>query len=133
MIPKFANFNSLWQINALNRPVLSASQIAYLAGRGGWLINAELHQAPIDREVGNGDCSVYAGQGVADLDTVQRLMDAYPWGRFSVDVGGPSSSSSYVYIGTNDINAWRDAYIGVWGNVDRPHYWDQAVQAIKLE
>jgi hypothetical protein len=133
MIARIANFTCVWQINESGHPALSDAQIRYLAGRGGWLINAELHQTPIDREVGNGDCSVCAGQGVPDLDRVQSLMDRYPWGRFSVDVGGPSSTSAYIYIGTNDMNAWRDDYKAQWGDVEKPQYWSHDVQSLKME
>jgi hypothetical protein len=124
--------NDVWQINRLCRPMLSPAQIQYLAGRGSWIINAELRQTPIDREFGNGDCSVYAGQGVSDLDTAQVLMNYFPWGRFSVDVGGPDTFSQYVYIGTNDIIAWRAVYISVWGTVNRPQYWAGDVQTIPI-
>jgi hypothetical protein len=118
------------QINNLHRPVLSYEQIVFLATKGNWLINAELKQAPIDRELGQGDCHVCAGQGVADLDRVERLMNAYPWGRFSVDVGGPDSYSQFIYIGTNDIGTWRAKYIETWGTVNRPPYWQNDVETI---
>ena len=129
MIPKIAIYNNVWQINAQHRPMLSYEQILYLATRGSWIINAQLQQAPIDREWGNGDCSVYPGQGVADLDRVEKLMNQFPWGRFSVDVGGPDSFSVYIYIGTNDIGTWRQKYIEVWGTNNRPPYWENNTQA----
>jgi hypothetical protein len=124
--------NCVWQVNRLGRPRLSPEHICYLAGRGSWIINAQLQEAPLDREWGNGDGSVYAGQGVSDLDDVQNLMDEFPWGRFSVDVGGPDTFSQYVYIGTNDMIAWRDAYIAMWGTVNRPEYWSNDVQTIVI-
>jgi hypothetical protein len=130
MIPKICIYNNVWQINAQHQPMLSYEQIVYLATRGSWLINAELRQAPIDRELGQGDCSVYAGQGVADLNTVERLMNQFPWGRFSVDVGGPDSFSVYIYIGTNDIGTLRQKYIEIWGTNNRPPYWANDVQTI---
>lgn len=103
---------------------LSDAQIAFLVGRGSWLINVELRQAPLGPILseGDGDCNVFAGQGVSDLNTIQNYMDAYPWARFSVDVGGPDSFSEYVYIGTNDVIRWRDAFIAMWGTVNRPEY-----------
>lgn len=132
MKKKLGYFHALWQINALRTPMLTPDQINYLATRGNWIINAELRQAPIDREFGQGDCSIYSGQGVSDLDTVQNLMNMFPWGRFSVDVGGPDTYDTYVFIGTNDINAWRQAYIEAWGTVNRPRYWSQDVQSIPI-
>lgn len=104
---------------------LTDRQINFLVGKGNWLINAELRQAPLGPVLGEavGDCNVYAGQGVADLNTIQTLMDAYPWGHFAVDVGGPDSYSVMVFIGTNDIIRWRNAYIQMWGTVNRPAYW----------
>jgi hypothetical protein len=130
MIPKIAIYNNVWQINAQHRPMLSYEQIMYLATRGSWLINAQLQQAPIDRELGNGDCNVFPGQGVADLNRVEWLMNKYPWGRFSVDVGGPDSFSVYIYIGTNDIGTWRQKYIEIWGTANRPPYWQNDSQTI---
>jgi len=130
MIPKINIYNNVWQINAQHRPMLSYEQIVYLAGRGSWIINAELRQAPLGQELGQGDCSVYSGQGVSDLNRVEQLMNIYPWGRFSVDVGGPDSFSVYIYIGTNDIGTWRKKYIEMWGTVDRPPYWNNDVQTI---
>jgi len=132
MIPKICIYNNVWQINAQHRLMLSSEQIIYLATRGSWLINAELRQAPLDRELGQGDCSVYAGQGVADFNTVERLMNQFPWGRFSVDVGGPDSFSVYIYIGTNDIGALRQKYIEIWGTVNRPPYWRNDVQTVMV-
>jgi hypothetical protein len=104
---------------------LSDAQIHFLAGKGSWIINAELRQAPLGPVLAEavGDCNVMAGQGVSDFNRVQQYMNMYPWGRFSVDVGGPDSFSEYVYIGTNDIIRWRDAFITMWGTVDRPYYW----------
>lgn len=130
MIPKISIYHNVWQVNALQRPMLSYEQIVYLATRGNWLINAELRQAPLDRELGQGDCSVYAGQGVADLNRVEALMNKFPWGRFSVDVGGPDSYSVYVYIGTNDIGTLRTKFIEMWGTVNRPQYWANDPQVI---
>lgn len=132
MIPRVPVLLNVWQINAAKTPRLSDAQIHFLATKGGWIINAELREAPLDREWGNGDCSVYAGQGVSDLNHVQALMDVFPWGRFSVDVGGPDSFSQYVYIGTNDMIAWREAYIEAWGTVNRPQYWAQDKQTIEV-
>lgn len=106
------------------RPLTDA-QINYLVGRGSWILNMELRQAPLGPVLSSspGDSNIMAGDGVDDLNRVQMLMDAYPWGRFSVDVGGPDSFSEYVYIGTNDIIRWRTAYEAFWGTVSRPPYW----------
>ena len=103
---------------------LSDAQINFLVGKGSWIINAELRQAPLGPVLSEspGDSNVMAGQGVADFNRVQMYMDTYPWGRFSVDVGGPDSFSEYVYIGTNDIIRWRTAFEAEWGVVDRPAY-----------
>lgn len=102
---------------------LTTDQIEYLCTRGSWIINAELRTAPLGPELGNGDCNVFPGQGVEDLDQIQDYMNAYPWGRFSVDVGGPDTFSEYVYIGTNDVIAWRTRFIELWGTVNRPEYY----------
>jgi hypothetical protein len=104
---------------------LSDAQINFLVGKGCWIINAELRQAPLGPVLSEspGDSNVMAGQGVSDLNRVQQYMDAYPWGRFSVDVGGPDSFGQDVYIGTNDIIRMRDAFITLWGTVNRPYYW----------
>jgi hypothetical protein len=106
------------------RPLTDA-QINFLVGKGCWIINVELRQAPLGPVLseGVGDSNVMAGQGVEDLNRVQRYMDMYPWGRFSVDVGGPDSYSEYVYIGTNDVIRWRTAYEAFWGTVNRPLYY----------
>lgn len=111
---------------------LSDAQIKYLISRGGWMINAELRQAPLGPVLseGVGDSNVMAGEGVSDLFRVQNYMDMYPWGRFSVDVGGPNSYGQYVYIGTNDIIRWTEAYIKMWGTVDRPPYWADQVTTL---
>jgi len=109
---------------------LSTAQINFLVGRGSWIINAELRMAPLGPELGDGDSNVFAGQGVSDLDTIQLYMDAYPWGRFSVDVGGPDSFSEYVYIGTNDVIRWRNAFIAMWGTVNRPEYFAETVTSV---
>ena len=131
MIRKVTYIN-VWEINARKQPALSDAQIMFLATRGNWLINAELKQAPIDREWGNGDSRTFSGQGVADLDQIQRRMDQFPWGRFSVDVGGPDSNGVYIYIGTNDIIRLRETYIAMWGTVNRPQYWANDNQVIEV-
>jgi len=113
-------------------PNLSDAQIEYLVTRGSWIINAELRVAPLGPQIGNGDDVVYAGQGVPDLDHAQRLMDQYPWARFSVDVGGPDSFSEYIYLGTNDVIAWRESYIRHWGTESRPQYWSGDRQQIPI-
>lgn len=111
---------------------LSDAQIHFLVGKGSWLINAELRQAPLGPILGEaeGDCNVFAGQGVSDLNTIQMYMNAYPWGRFAVDVGGPDSFAEYVYIGTNDVIRWRQAYIAMWGTVNRPEYFAETVTSV---
>lgn len=104
---------------------LTSAQIEFLSTKGAWMINVELRQAPLgpifdsSPEEGN----VMAGQGVPDLDHIQLLMDQYPWGRFSVDVGGPDSFTTSVFIGTNDVIAWRMRFIQIWGTVSRPEYY----------
>jgi hypothetical protein len=104
---------------------LSPAQINFLVGKGNWLINAELRQAPLGPVLAEavGDSNVFAGQGVGDLNDIQAQMDAYPWGHFSIDVGGPNSYGEYVFIGTNDVINMRNAYIAMWGTVNRPEYW----------
>ena len=113
------------------RPLTDA-QIKFLVGKGSWLINAELRQAPLGPVLSEspGDSNEFAGQGVEDLNRIQQYMDHYPWGRFSVDVGGPDSFGQDVYIGTNDVIRWRNVYIATWGSVNRPPYW--AVQPTTL-
>lgn len=119
-------------INATGVPNLSAAQIEFLATRGNWLINADWRVAPLGPQVGNGDDVVFPGQGVPDLDYVQSLMDKYQWARFSVDVGGPDSFAEYVYLGTNDMIFWREAFIRHWGTVSRPQYWSNDRQQIPI-
>lgn len=125
-------YGNVGQINALRRAMLSYEQIVYLVTRGSWMINAELRQAPLGRELGQGDCSIYAGQGVADLNRVEVLMNNFPLGRFSVDVGGPDSNSVYIYIGTNDVGTLRQKFIETWGTNNRPPYWATDVQTIAV-
>lgn len=104
---------------------LTADQIEFLSTKGAWIINAELRQAPLGPVLSDmpGESNVMAGQGVEDLDRVQAYMNRYPWGRFAVDVGGPDSFATYVYIGTNDIINWRNRFIQIWGTVNRPPYY----------
>jgi hypothetical protein len=111
---------------------LTTDQINFLVGRGGWMINTELRQAPLGPVLSDspGESNEMAGMGVADLNRVQALMDVYPWGRFSVDVGGPDSYGMDVYIGTNDIIAWRNAFIEEWGTVNRPAYFAQTAVVV---
>jgi hypothetical protein len=111
---------------------LSDAQIEFLSTKGAWIINAELRVAPLGPVLNEaeGDCNVYPGQGVPDLDTIQMLMDHYPWGRFAVDVGGPDSFSEYVYIGTNDVVRWRNRFIQIWGTVSRPEYYASTLTVV---
>lgn len=106
---------------------LTDAQINFLVGKGGWIINVELRQAPLGPIFNSmpEESNVMAGDGVGDLNRVQWLMDQYPWGRFSVDVGGPDTFAQYVYIGTNDIIRWRGTYETTWGTVSRPPYWEK--------
>lgn len=113
------------------RPLTDA-QINFLITKGGWLINAELRQAPLGPVLSEaeGDCNVFPGEGVADLNRIQQYMNMYPWGRFSVDVGGADSFSEYVYIGTNDVIRWRTAYEAFWGTVNQIPYFANQVTVL---
>lgn len=123
-------------IDLLNRSgqyhPLTDDQINFLVGKGNWMINAELRQAPLGPVLSDspGESNEFAGQGVADLNRIQQYMDRYPWGRFAVDVGGPNTFGQDVYIGTNDIIRWRDAYIAMWGTVNRPPYFAETPVAV---
>ncbi len=109
---------------------LTATQIDFLCRKGDWMVNAFLLVTPMEQGIGSTDASVFAGQGVPDLDKLSQLLVVYPWSRLYVDVGGPDSFTESVLVGPDDITAWRAHYISIWGTVSRPQYWAEDKQTI---
>lgn len=109
---------------------LTATQIDFLCRKGTWMINGNLLSTPMEQGVGATDPTIYAGQGVRDLDEVIKLLQMFPWSRFYVDVGGPSSFTESVLLGPDDLTAWREHFISIWGTVSRPQYWSEDKQSI---
>ena len=66
----------------------------------------------------------YFGYAWGDPEFFAKPFHAQP------HVTKPDSFGQDVYIGTNDIIRWRDAFIAVWGTVNRPAYWENQTTVI---
>ena len=109
---------------------LTESQIDFVVRKGEWLVNAYVLTTPMEQGVGAIDPVAFAGQGIPDLDHLLLLWENYPWSRYYIDLGGPSSFTESFLIGPDDINNIRAHYIEVWGTVSRPQYWANQPQTI---
>lgn len=72
------------------------------------------------------DYTTFSGDGVDDIDSVLRLFDRCPHAELTLDVG--ESDASIVTASRDDIQALRDAYVLVYGEVNKPNVFDPPYQ-----
>lgn len=94
------------------------AEIQFLAQRAQWNIDCELKPNLGRYSSFHGDSVVIAGEGVRDLDRAIALMEAYPNGRFTIDVG--RTESAYRPVSVAEMQALRSAYVSFHGAVNKP-------------
>jgi hypothetical protein len=103
--------------------VLTDAQIDFLVKCAAWKFDVAIKDAR-----NASDSSVYAGDGVDDLDRLINLLEGntLPNGatqmRVTCDVG--RTFSQYITVTVDDVYALRARYIQFWGTVNKPPYWN---------
>jgi hypothetical protein len=92
---------------------LTQQQINFLANKAQWYVEIDNR-----RQVDGGDVWVNTGDGVDDLDRMLVLMQTLPVASFKIDIG--TQYESWVPCNIADIQAIRTAYIGYFGQVNKP-------------
>jgi hypothetical protein len=92
---------------------LTQQQINFLAKKAQWYVEIDNRRA-----VDGGDVYVITGDGVDDLDRLLALMPSLPVARFRIDTG--MHYDQWVPCTIIDIQALKTAYIGYYGNVNKP-------------
>jgi hypothetical protein len=92
---------------------LTQQQINFLANKAQWYVEIDNR-----RQVDGGDVWVNTGDGVDDLDRLLVLMGSLPRATFRIDTG--FQYDVWVPCTVEDIQAIRTAYIGYFGNVNKP-------------
>jgi hypothetical protein len=92
---------------------LTQAQINFLANKAQWYVEIDNR-----RQVDGGDVWVNTGDGVDDLDRLLVLMPTLTVATFRIDVG--TQYESWVPCNIADIQAIRTAYIGYFGQVNKP-------------
>lgn len=93
--------------------MLTQQQINFLANKAQWYVEIDNRRA-----VDGGDVWVVTGDGVDDLDRLLALMPSLTVARFRIDTG--MHYDAWVPCTIADIQALRVAYVGYFGEVNKP-------------
>ena len=88
--------------------------LQHLAQKACWYVDCDFRD--------NADSCVLTGDGVDDLDQLLRIIDTNPHMRMTLDVG--QTNSIYRPVVREDIVALREAYVAVWGETNKPAFWN---------
>lgn len=96
-----------------------------LAGRAWFVFTVNLMDR-VGSEGYEGNDYDIAGEGVNVFDEILSGFTKYPRGRFRLDYGG--IVQDVRDIGSGNVQDLKEAYISIYGTVNRPDVWGQPDQ-----